>query len=149
MVCLEMAKRRKRPLTSRPDGRAKSRAPLVSCARHYGFVLILIPLSHGVNSMLPAAILVGAILALYLWRRAQTRRLKRTFEAKNVELQLFLNERTESLRLLLADPELSSADLRLRADTIIAEMEARNSNGSLNAFLADTREYLASEIGKR
>lgn len=99
--------------------------------------------------MLPAAILVGAILALYLWRRAQTRRLKRTFEAKNVELQLFLNERTESLRLLLADPELSSADLRLRADTIIAEMEARNSNGSLNAFLADTREYLASEIGKR
>lgn len=103
---------------------------------------------HGAYSMYLLVITLGALLAFYYWRRTQSRRLTRIFEARNLELQQFLNERTESLKRLLEDPVISVAELKGRTDTIVAEMEARNCNGNIDAFLADTKEYLARKIGK-
>ena len=96
------------------------------------------------------AIPVILVIGIALWRRHSfQRQYIEQAHKQNLEMQAFLTGRIDAIGQLLADTQISAAELRQKTDAIVSEMESRNRGGDLDALLADTREHLASEIRSR
>ena len=96
-----------------------------------------------------AAIFVGFLVVAFLWRKMVSRRISREVDRVNLERQNFVISRSDEIGRLLGNSTLRADELKRMTDSLVAELETRNDNGCLDAYLADTREFLGEEIAKR
>jgi hypothetical protein len=84
----------------------------------------------------------------YFRYRAQIKHLEQVSK-DNLALQEFCISKMDALKGLLEDKTSPPEELLRRADDILDELEARNSNGRLDDLIADNRSYIIEQAGKR
>ena len=101
--------------------------------------------------LLIAAIILAAVaLALVYWhkRKGFSRDLAE-INRTNADRQQFVIDRGDELSRAVSNTTLRADEFKRITDSIVAEISLRNDAGCLDAYLADTRDFLTEELAKR
>jgi hypothetical protein len=107
------------------------------------------------ESIFPVLLMVAGTLAALLvviaLARKQMRSNRGLAEARRIdrERRRFVIARREEISRALQNTTLRADELERITDTIVAEIASRNDGGCLDAYLADTRGFLAEEVARR
>lgn len=99
-----------------------------------------------------AALLLLLLVAIVLGARAlgarRARRDLRSALAEGEALQAYLVPRVEALRRLVAREDLDRAAKQIEADRLLDEVQARNRDGALDAFIQDNRDGVREALDR-
>jgi len=94
-------------------------------------------------------LVVGVIVGILLWKAyVSTQQAKRLGE-ENAELADFLNGRVKELTRIMSEQHSDRTSMEEKMMSVIKEIELRNSNGSLDDFIADNKQAINEVLNER
>ena len=107
------------------------------------------------QTSLPVLLIAAVILAalaiaiVFLRKRRGFSRDLAEINRTNAERQQFVIAQGDELSRAVSNTTLRADEFKRITDAIVAEIALRNDAGCLDAYLADTRDFLAEEVAKR